>query len=203
MVQANYQQDNQTQFNELEVQSENDNSKSPFNIHAELDDLEEIIISGSRIPLTELAILDTELLVDQLHIIKSNLPIELATATEIVNRRQEIIGEAEGYACLVIKSAEEKAHTIVQESAIVRQAELDGAKIRLKTERECEQLKNTTIEEVEALRKKAITECLAIQIDSDNYADGALKDIEQRLKEMLNIVQNGRQQIAQTPPEQF
>ena len=68
----------------------------------------------------------------------------MAIAIEIAHSRQKIIEEAQNYACLVVKSAEEKAERLLQESAIVRQAELDGAKIRLKAERECEDLKQAT-----------------------------------------------------------
>ena len=161
-----------------------DNSSSYFDIEVELDNLKELILSSSRIPLTELAIIDENLLLEQLLHIQENLPTELTTAIEIVKRRQEIIADAQGYACLIVKSAEEKAHQIVQESAIVRQAELDGARIRLKTEQECEQL-----------RQNAIAESEAIQIDADEYADKVLGDLEQRLEEMTTIVQNGRQQL--------
>lgn len=195
MVQANYQQDNQVRFDQAETSQVADDSISPFNLHDEIEDLAEMIVGATHIPLTDLAMVDVHLAMEQLNSIKVNLPIELATATEIVNRRQELISEAEGYACLVVKSAEEEAHRIVQESTIVRQAELDGAKIRLKTEQECEYLKQTTIAEVEQLRKDAIAECISIQTGADEYADGALADIEQRLQKMLAIVQNGRQQI--------
>ncbi len=168
------------------VENVSDDSNSNFDIAVELDNLKELILSSSRIPLTELAIVDENLLLDRLLYIQENLPTELATAVEIVNRRQEIIADAQGYACLVVKSAEEKAHQIVQESAIVRQAELDGARIRLKTEQECEQL-----------RQNAIAQSQAIQMDADNYADRVLEDLEKRLQEMVAIVQNGRYQLEQ------
>ena len=195
MVQANYQQDNQVQVDQLEVSETANNSLSPFNLQNEIEDLAEIIMGAARIPLTDLAMVDLNLAVEQINLIKVNLPIELETASEIVNRRQELISEAEGYAYLVVKSAEEKARGMIQESAIVRQAELDGAKIRLQTEQECEYIKQTTIAEVEQLRKDAIAECILIQTGADQYADGALEDIEQRLQKMLAIVQNGRKQI--------
>ena len=201
MVQANYQQDNQTQSSQLEAEQEAEDSSSQFEIHQELDYLAEIIVESSRIPFTELGILDTDLVIEQLNFIRLNLPIELDAAREIINRQQEIVSEAEAYACLILKSAEEKKRKIVQESAIVKEAELEGAKIRLKIEQKCEQLKKTTMAEVEAMRQKAIADCMTMQSDADCYADGALGDIEQRLKEMLAIVQNGRQQIAQTIPE--
>ena len=201
MVQANYQQEQQTQFNEVEAEQEADNSASPFDIYRELSDLAEIVISGSHVPFTELIVCNGDLLLEQLDLIRANLPLELDTAIAIVDRQQEIISEAEAYACLTIKSAQEKANKVVQESAIVRQAELEGAKIRLQIEQECEQLKHSTVAEVEEIRQQAIAECRAIQADADNYADDTLEDIEQRLQNMLTIVQNGRQQIAQTSAE--
>ena len=161
-----------------------DDSNFYFDIEVEVDNLKELIISSSHVPLTELAIVDESLLLEQILHIQENLPIELATAIEIVKRRQEIIADAQGYACLIVKSAEEKAHHIIQESTIVRQAELDGARIRLKTEQECEQL-----------RQNALAESKAIQMDADRYADKVLEDLEQRLQEMTAIVQNGRHQL--------
>lgn len=198
MLPVNSTQEDKIQCNPSETSADvANNSESNFNIQIELDNLEELILEGTHIPLTELTILDGELLLDCLKQIKENLPVEFATAIEIVNRRQEIISEAEGYAYLLVKSAEEEANQMVQESTIVRQAELDGAKIRLKTEQECEKMQQTTHNEIEQLRQKAIAECRGIGIDADNYADSVLGDLEQRLREMLSIVQNGRQQLNQ------
>lgn len=187
MLKENYSHDTKLQFNESQtVINSPNNSNAGFNIEAELDKLKELILNSSRIPLTELALVDENLFLNQLLHIQENLPRELATAIEIVNHRQEIIADAQGYACLIVKSAEEKAHQIVQESAIIRQAELDGARIRLKTEQECEQL-----------LQNAIAQSQAIQTDADNYADKVLADLENRLQEMMTVVQNGRYQLKQ------
>lgn len=196
MLQENYTQSIEAEFDEcVEAANKADNSRSDFKIEIELDRLKELILDSSRIPLTDLTIVDEDLLLEQLQYIQENLPIELATAVEIINRRQEIIADAQGYACAIVKSAEEKAYQIVQESAIVRQTELDSAKIRLQTEQECERLIQTTQSEIVQLRADAISECEAIQTDADNYADRVLADLESRMQEMLTIVQNGRQQL--------
>lgn len=185
MFPENYTQGTEAQFNQSQAAVDvPENSEADFNIEVELDNLKDLILDGSHIPLTELAIVDENLLLEQILHIQENLPIELATAFEIVNLRQEIIADAQEYAYSVVKSAEEKAHQIVQESAIVRQAELDGGKIRLKIEQECEQL-----------RQNAIAQCEAIQMGADDYADHVLEDLESRLQEMLGIIQNGRQQL--------
>ena len=175
----------------------NHTSQFSFNLEIELNSLEELIINSTNIPLTELSVVDRDLLLHQLNLIKENLPTDFATAIEIAKHRQKIIEDAEGYACLVVKSAEEKASQILQESSIVRQAELDGAKMRMKVERECEEVKQAARAEIERLRQNAIAESIEIQKGADNYADDVLSDIEQRLQQMLGVIQNGRQQLDQ------
>ena len=134
-------------------------------------------------------------MLDCLNQIRLNLPAVLADALEIVNCKQKIIFEAQSYAYSIIKSAEDRAEQITQESSIVRQAELDGAKVRLQTEQECEQLKQTTQNEIQQWRQEVIDECRTIQLDADSYASNVLGDIEYKLQEMLTIVQNGRQHL--------
>ncbi len=166
-----------------------------FNIEIELDALEELIINSTHVPLTDFVVIDRAVFLHQLNQIKENLPVDLATAIEIANCKEQIISDAEGYASLVVKSAEERASNILQDSAIVRQAELDGAKVRLKIERECQELMQVTQKKVAQLKQNAIAECQTIQMGADNYADNVLGDIEQKLQQMLAIIQNGRQQL--------
>ncbi|BAZ46235.1 hypothetical protein NIES4102_32640 [Chondrocystis sp. NIES-4102] len=196
MLQADYSQNNPIDDHQSQAPEDVDNqSQTTFNLQLELDNLEELILAGTNVPLTELKLVDAGLLLEQLNEIKASLPVELATANEIVNRRQDIINEAQGYAYLIIESAEKKAIEIVQESSIVRQAELDGAKIRLRTEQECENLKQVTKNEIEQWRKEAIAECQIIQKEADNYADNVLADLEEKIIQMLTIIRNGRQQL--------
>ena len=196
MLPENYTQDNKIQINESEVESDLSNNSQPsFNIEIELDKLADFILNGTNIPLTELTIVNETLLLEYLDQIKVNLPTVLATAIDVVNQRQEIISQAETFAGSIVKSAEEKAAQVVQESTIVRQAELDGAKTRLQTEQECEQLKQTTQNEIWQWRQEVIDECRTIQLDADIYASNVLSDIECKLQDMLTIIQNGRQHL--------
>ncbi|MEL7078940.1 MAG: DivIVA domain-containing protein [Cyanobacteria bacterium J06582_2] len=170
-------------------------SQLGFNIEIGLDNLEELIVDSTHVPLTELVIIDRVVFLHQLNQIRENLPADLATAVEIANRKQQIITEAENYAASVVRGAKEQAEKILRDSTILRQAELDGAKVRLKTEQECDRLKQTTLTQVNQLRQNAIAECEAIQTGADAYADNVLGDIEERLQQMLQIIQNGRQQL--------
>jgi cell division septum initiation protein DivIVA len=166
-----------------------------FNIEIELDALEELIINSTHVPLTEFVVMDRVVFLYQLNQIKEHLPVDLATAIAIANRKQQIISEAENYAAELVKSAQAEAKEILRDSTILRQAELDGARVRLKTEQECDYLKQTTLQEVAELRQNAIAESHAIQTGADDYADHVLGDLEQKIQQMLLIIQNGRQQL--------
>ena len=173
----------------------NHESELGFNIEIEIDALEELVVNSTHVPLTDLVVIDRVLLLEQINQIKQSLPTDLATAIEIANCKQQIISDAEGYAALVVKSAEERASKMLQDSAIVRQAELNGAKVRLKIERECQELMQETQKKAAQLKQNAIAECQAVQMGADNYADSVLGEIEQKLQQTLGIIQNGRQQL--------
>lgn len=170
-------------------------SRLGFNLEMGLDTIEELIINSTHVPLTELVVTDRVVLLYELNQIRENLPTDLTVAREIANRQQQIIAEAENYAASVVRAAKTQAQQILQDSTILRQAELDGAKIRLQTEQECDRLKQTTVAQVNQLRQNAIAECETIQTGADDYADHVLGDIEERLQQMLQVIQNGRQQL--------
>lgn len=179
----------------VDIPESRDNQPLGFNIEIELDALEELIVNSTHVPLTEFIVIDRVVVLHQLNQIKEHLPVDLAAAIAIASRKQQIISEAENYAAALVKSAQEKANQILHDSSILRQAELDGAKIRLKTEQECEHLKQTTLNEVRELQQSAIAESQAIQQGADDYADYVLEDIEQKIQQILLIIQNGRQQL--------
>ena len=194
MLQSNYSQNHQSQH--LDSETEIVDRQPSVNVQAELDVLEDLILRGTNIPLTELIIIDEALVLERIDTIRENLPVELATAIELVNRRQKIIQQAENYARQLVISAKEKASAIVQEAAIVRQAELEAAKIKLQTEAECDRTEAETKAEIEQWRELAKTECLEIQNGADQYADRVLSSLEQQFYDMLAVIKQGRQQLS-------
>ena len=207
MLQSNYSPSYQSQSPQLDSRKAIVDNQPKINIQSEIDALEDLILNGTRVPLTELVILDEGLVLDRLDAIKEHLPTEFATAIKIVQSRQQILQQAENYARQLISSAEkqannmvqeaaEQANTMVQEAAIVRQAELDAAKIKLKIEAECDRLEAKTQAEVEQWRELAKAECQEIQTGADRYADGVLSNLEQQFNEMLGVIKQGRQQLS-------
>lgn len=201
MLQQNLPQEYQTsiqpirQLQNVDKQQESPQSQLQFDLQFELEQLEELILNATRVPLTELIVLDEAKILERLELISSNLPLELASAVEVLQRQRQIIAEAENYARRLVRLAEEKATAIIQESAIVSQAQLEAARITAEAEEECLRLRQETQGEIEQWRQMAIAECQEIQLGADHYADGVLSSIEQQCQDILTVIKNGRQQL--------
>ncbi|MFZ4665282.1 MAG: hypothetical protein ACOYME_02520 [Prochlorotrichaceae cyanobacterium] len=177
-----------------------------IDIQQEMNVLEELLLDSPRIPLMGKTIVDEEQILDQLDLIRLNLPDAFDRAQTIIAQKDSILSEAEEYARQIAAMAEQRAAHILDETGIIQQAEREAQQIRKQVEQECEVLHQQTLQEIEQLqnqarqeyearRREALEEQTAIQAEADRYADNILGDLEQRLGEMLRVVKNGRQQV--------
>ncbi|MBD2182173.1 DivIVA domain-containing protein [Planktothrix sp. FACHB-1355] len=175
-------------------------------IQRELNRLEEMILDSPRIPLTRRTVIDEEQLLEQLDLIRLNLPNAFEEAEAIIREKEELLLQAEQYAHKMIEAASQRAAQILDETGIVRQAKQEAQQLWQMVQQECEAAQEQTLaeiermhreaqQELEELRAKAIAEANAIQNGADDYAEKMLNSIEQHLNEMLRVVRNGRQQL--------
>ncbi|MBD1929885.1 ATP synthase F0 subunit B [Trichocoleus sp. FACHB-90] len=188
-----------------------DSGSSGVDIQGELDRIEEMILDSRRIPLTGIRLIDEEPLLDQLDLVRINLPSAFQEAEEIVRQKEEILLQAEEYAQQIIEAAERRADQILDEMGIIRQAEREAQQIRQAVQQECEAMSEQTISEIERMRLQAqqelqemrslaMQEAEDIQNGADDYADRVLVNIEQQLNDMLKVIRNGRQQLQSDVP---
>lgn len=177
-----------------------------FNIQQQLDRIEEIVLESTRVPGFGKTLISEDELLDQLDVVRVNLPAAVQESVQIVQEREEILSEAEQYAQEIVTAAEKQAATILNEMSLIRQAEAQANQLRSQTEQECDALRAQTLSEVEQLqnqarqeweetRSRTVSEAKIIQEDADTYADQVLGNMEQQFTEMLHILRNGRQQI--------
>ncbi|WP_242022069.1 ATP synthase F0 subunit B [Microcoleus sp. FACHB-831] len=180
-------------------------------IQRELNRLEELILDSPRIPFTRRTLVDEEQLLDQLDVVRLNLPEAFREAEAIVLHKEDIIRQAEDYGEAIIQEAERRADQILDEIGIIRQAEREAELIRERVQEECELMQEQTLAEIERLRlqaqqeleqmrQMALEECEDIQLGADDYADRVLTNIEQQLGDMLRVIRNGRQQLQNDAP---
>ena len=170
-----------------------------------------MILDSPRLPVLGRTLVDEEKLIEQLDLIRLSLPEAFHEAEAIARRKDEIEMQSEEYAQDMIERAERRAAQLLNESGIVRQAEMQAQQIRQRVQQECEAIREQTIAEIDRMRRQAqqeledmqrlaIAECEQIQAGADDYADRTLRDMEMQLAEMLRIIRNGRQQIQVDTP---
>lgn len=185
-----------------------------IDVQTELEKLKELILGSFHIPFTRYTVVDEDQLLDYIELVQYNLPKAFELAAKIIERREKIIEEAKEYAQEFILSAEQKAAEMLDRHELVQQAQMQAMRIRQQVQQECDIAKDQTIaeidrienlaqQELEEMRRKTILECEAIQRGADEYADGVLLDMEQRLSEMLRVIRNGRQQLHVDRPSDF
>jgi cell division septum initiation protein DivIVA len=180
-------------------------------LQRELNRLEEILLDSPRVPLSRRTLINEEQFLEQLDLVRLNLPSAFQEAAEIVVHKEDILQEAEQYAQEIIAAAEQRAAQILNDMGLVRQAEMEAMQIRQQVQQECDIIQQQTLadidqtrrraqQELDEMQRRALAECEEIQAGADDYADRVLRDMEQQLTEMMRVVRNGRQQLHSEPP---
>jgi len=187
--------------------------KNDINIQEELERLEDIVLQSPRIPLSGKTIVDENDLIEQIDLIVNSLPEAFNRAQDIINREQNIIQSSRDEAEKWIESAKHRAAQILDESGIIRQAEIEAQQLLLQARQEADERVRQAMAEAENIRRNAekeleqyqeqvISQCQERQAGADNYAADVLEHIESHLFNLsenvqyqLKVIQNGRQEI--------
>ena len=173
-------------------------------VFAAIDRLEESILNSPRVPLTGKTMVNEEELLEQLDTIRLNLPEIIAFAQSIVESKERLMKEAQQQIQQIVAEANQRAYQVANELGIIDRSKQEARQIRQmaiaesehlrqQTIVEVERLRNYHIQEIEQMRNKAMAECQQIQDGADEYADRVLHDMEDRLTDVLQAIQQGRQ----------
>lgn len=145
-----------------------------------LDELEEVIAQGANVPFSGRCILERDELMDIVQDLKLKLPDDLKQAKWIKEDRQRILNEAQTEADDIIKAANEKGISMINEHEITQQA----------------------MEQARQIIDKAKAEAKEIIDSSYNYADRLLETVEKvsvssmkELEQCISIVRSNRSEL--------
>ena len=144
-----------------------------------LERLEELIEQGRKVPFTEKCIIEKTELLDIIKEIRLNLPDELNKAKWIKEERERIIAEAQKDADDIVKEAENRIISMIDEHEITKKA---YAK------------KNEIIASANEMYRE-------YSRDAANYADGILGSVEEsmaKLAESLSTVESSVNEALET-----
>ncbi len=142
-------------------------------IYSLLESLEELIESGSKVPFSTKVMIDVEEAREILEDIRLKIPDEMKQAKWVKEERQRIISDAEQEAESMLKDAQNKMVTMVDEHVITKQA----------------------MEKQEEIIENANKVSREISVGTRDYADSILKKIEDLLKESLEVISENRKEL--------
>ena len=138
-----------------------------------LETLEDILEKGKSVPFTTKTIIDKDELLDVVKEIRLKLPDELKQAKWIKEERQRILVEAQKEADDIVKEAENRIISMINENEITKKAYEKKAEI---------------IETANEMSRE-------ISKGTKDYADNILQGLEVSLEDALKIIRNNRKEL--------
>lgn len=160
-----------------------------------IERMEDFILTGMGIPFTPFTIVNGEKLVPLLDRIRENLPAEVQQAQRVLDRRDEIVIEAQAKANQILQDAKKQSEFMLSESELLRAVHEEANRIRQQITMELEAMRKKTFEEAEAARAQAYEEALSVRGGADQYAEAILGSLDKSLVEFQMVVRNGQRHL--------
>ena len=140
-----------------------------------LDQLEDLIEGSKAVPIVGKAMIDKDEVLDIIQELRIKMPDDLKQAKWIKGERQRILLEAQKEATTIIKSAEDKIISMINENEITKKAN----------------------EAAEEIVKNANNRAREIRNATKQYIDDALADSEKVLERTLSTLRDNRLAMQQ------
>ena len=138
-----------------------------------LENLEDLLTNGAKVPFSTKVMVDSEEVGEILEEIRLKLPDELKQAKWVKEERQRIIQDANKEAEDIVREAETKIISMIDNHEITRQAMAQKEEI---------------IESANKVSKE-------ISMGTREYADALLERLEEILNETLTVIHNNRKEL--------
>jgi hypothetical protein len=138
-----------------------------------LDQLEEVLGAGSRLPLTSRTLVDEQEILDILDQIRVSVPDELKAARRLTQDRDQIIADAHAEADRILRDAETQAVERVSEHSLVRVAEGHASDIE----------------------ERAMLQAADIRREADAYAYKVLQKLRDQIGQVAQTVDRGLSEL--------
>jgi cell division septum initiation protein DivIVA len=149
-----------------------------MNLSILLDQLENLVETAGRVPLTGKVMIDADEVLDILDRIRGSLPEEVRRAEWIASEKERFMQDTQDEASRLLKQAEDYATKLIDESEIMQQARAEAKRM---------------VQEAQA-RSHDLT------VGASDYADRTLGDLAEQLERALKVVLRGRDDLRKSAP---
>jgi cell division septum initiation protein DivIVA len=134
-----------------------------------LDQLEEVLGAGSRVPLTSRTLVDEQEILDIVDQIRVSVPEEIKAARRLTDERDQVISDAHAEAERILRDADAQAAERLGEHHLVRSAEMRAADIE----------------------DRALQQAADIRTEADAYARRVLQKLREQIAQLTTTVDRG------------
>ena len=115
-------------------------SEIQFSVLDQLDQLEEIVLEGSRIPFSGGRLVNEQDAVEIMDGVRASLPGQVAQADQLLQKKDEFITSARSQADEIVQKAQIQREQLVSAAAVRQEAERQVNEMRDQVRQQCEQL---------------------------------------------------------------
>jgi cell division septum initiation protein DivIVA len=138
-----------------------------------LDQLEEVLSTSSRLPLTTRVVVDEQEILDILDQIRVSVPDEVKSARRITQERDQLLAEARGEADQLLREADARVAERLAEHHLVRAAQTRAAEIE----------------------ERALDDAERVRQEADAYARRILERLREHVAQVDQSVERGLQEL--------
>jgi vacuolar-type H+-ATPase subunit H len=106
----------------------------------QLDQLEEVVLEGSRIPFSGGRLVNEQDAIEVMDALRDCLPDQLQLAVDLIRQREEYIGKAKNQADEIVATARRERDQLISSASIRQEAERQVAELREQARLQCEQV---------------------------------------------------------------
>lgn len=106
----------------------------------QLDQLEEIVLEGSRIPFSGGRLVNEHDAIEVMDALRESLPTQLQQAIGLIRQREDFIGQARQQADEIIATGKREREQLINNATIRQEAERQVGELRDQARQQCEQL---------------------------------------------------------------
>lgn len=156
-----------------------------------LDEIENLVVDGKHIVFTNKSIIEEPDLVRLVDELRSELPLELQRAEQVMQEKDAIIAEAREEAERIVNQAKEYANHLVDESEVVKQSEEKATLIMTQVKAQEQEILNTAYSTAQQLRT-----------DSSQYANQVFDHLIVNVGNALQVLQQAKEELQRMPIQQ-
>ena len=117
-----------------------DMSDTRITVLDQLDQLEEIVLDGSRIPFSGGRLVNEQDAIEAMDALRDSLPVQISQAEELLRQRESFIEKARQQAEEIVSQSRREREQLIHSHAILQEAERQAGEVRDKSRQQLEQL---------------------------------------------------------------